>query len=83
MHSTLLGILFYYGILPFLVLMRWLRLNLRGVRKVLLPVYFALFIESMTLANQRQPVLWILILLGSLHFTEKNDLRQYRIMTTL
>lgn len=82
-HSTLLGILFYYGILPFLVLMRWLRLNLRGVRKVLLPVYFALFIESMTLANQRQPVLWILILLGSLHFTEKNDLRQYRIMTTL
>ena len=82
-HSTLLGMLFYYGILPFLLLVRWLRLNLRGVRKVLIPVYIALFVESLTLANQRQPVLWVLIVLGSLHFTQQNDLRQYRIMTTL
>lgn len=67
-HSTLIGIWFYYGLLPILLLFRWIRENLKKVRGFLLPVFFALLIESFVLANQRQPVLWMIIILGSLDF---------------
>ena len=82
-HSTLLGILFYYGILPFVFLIKWLKMNLKNASRILIPAYLALLFESFTLANQRQPVLWVIIVLGSLEYKNPNELRKYRIMTEL
>ena len=82
-HSTLLGILFYYGIFPFLFLCVWMRRNLKHMSRMLVPAYLALLIESFTLANQRQPAFWILIVLGSLAYANHRELRKYRIVTTL
>lgn len=65
-HSTLPGALFYYGIIPFALLCVWLWTTLRGTSKMLVPVFAALFMESLTLANQRQPVFWMLIVLCGL-----------------
>jgi len=70
-HSTLIGIAFYYGILPFMLLLKWIRENTRNVRGILLPVFFALLVESLILANQRQPILWMIIVLGNLEFRIK------------
>lgn len=82
-HSTFPGILFYYGIIPFLILLRWLKGNLRNVSRILIPVYVALFIESLTLAHQRQPAFWMILMLGSLEYEDPKALRKYRITTTL
>lgn len=82
-HSTLPGILFYYGIIPFIMLCVWLRKNLKSTSKVLIPAYLALLIESFTLANQRQPVVWVIIVLASLEYSSPKELRKYRIMTSL
>lgn len=66
MHSTLPGVLFYYGIIPFLLLITWLRSILKGSSPAVSPVYLSLLVESMTLANQRQPILWMIIVLCGL-----------------
>lgn len=65
-HSTFPGILFYYGAIPFLFLLRFLRDQLKGIPAMAWPVYLGLLMESLTLANQRQPAFWMIILLGSL-----------------
>lgn len=81
-HATFISILFCYGIIPFLIIVRWIWLNLKNTSKTLIPIYLALFIESFTLVHQRQPVFWMLILLGSLEFHNR-DLRTYRIRLKL
>jgi len=82
-HSTLPALLFYYGLIPLIFLGIWLRLNLKGINKILLPAYLALLFESFTLANQRQPILWVIIVLGSLEYYNANKLRNYHIMANL
>lgn len=81
-HATFISILFCYGIIPFLIVCRWIWGNIKYTSKTLIPVYLALFIESFTLVHQRQPVFWMLILLGSLEF-KSTDLRTYRIRVKL
>lgn len=70
-HSTFVAILVSYGILPFLILFKWLRNNLKNIAVPLIPVYIGLLLESFTLAHQRQPVFWILIVLAGLQFNHK------------
>ena len=82
-HSTLLGILFYYGILPFILLMSWFKNNLKNVSRMAIPVFLALLFESFTLANQRQPALWVILVLGSLEYANAQELRKYRIVVRL
>lgn len=82
-HSTFPGILFYYGIITFLILLYWIRGNLRNASRILIPVYLALLVESLTLAHQRQPAFWIIIMLGSLPYENPRALRKYRINTGL
>ena len=77
-HATFISILFCYGIIPLLIISRWIWVNLKNTSKTLIPIYLALLIESFTLVHQRQPVFWMLILLGSLEFKNR-DLRTYRI----
>lgn len=81
-HSTLPGLLFCYGLIPFFFLCRWIWDNLRATSLTLLPLYLALLVESITLAHQRQPVFWMLILLAGLPFKD-TGLRKYRFRTEL
>lgn len=65
-HSTLPGALFYYGIVPFTLLIVWLVSMMRGTASVLIPVFLSMLVESFTLANQRQPIFWMIIVLCGL-----------------
>lgn len=65
LHSTWLGILYYYGIFPTLLVLNWIKNNLKKVDLYIWPVYICIFAEAFTLINHRQPSFWVLILLGS------------------
>ena len=67
-HSSFPGMLFYYGIGPFVVLLAWVFGNFkRGWNNpYLLLIFFAYFAETFTLTNQRQPLFWMMIVLASL-----------------
>ena len=65
-HSTIIALWFYYGLIPIVLLGSWIKTKLTGIPKSLYPVFIGLLLESMMLANQRQPVLWILIILGDI-----------------
>lgn len=66
-HATLPSILFYYGIVPFLILLRWLYLKLKDSDPRILIAIVAIFAESFTLLNQRQSLFWMIIVLAGLY----------------
>ncbi|MBR2289908.1 MAG: hypothetical protein IJ867_04755 [Clostridia bacterium] len=63
-HATFPSILFYYGIIPLVVLLNWIYKNIKNEPFNVKIVYIALFIESFTLLNQRQALFWLIIVLG-------------------
>ena len=64
-HATLPSILFYYGIIPTLILLSWVYSKIKKASiKTLIPL-ISIFMESFTLLNQRQVLFWILILFVS------------------
>ena len=63
LHSTILGLLFYYGIIPFIILVVWIAKNLKHAKKMDFCVYVAIFVEMLTLINHRQAALWMLFIL--------------------
>ncbi|MBP3708097.1 MAG: hypothetical protein J6J36_05770 [Clostridia bacterium] len=63
-HSTLPSMLFYYGIIPLFIVLVWIYKNLKGLKIRDLIPYIAIFIESFTLLNQRQLLLWGIIMLA-------------------
>ncbi len=71
-HATFPSILFYYGLIPFIVLMRWIYLKLKDCDIRILFAIMALFIESFTLLNQRQSLFWIIIVLASTYYMYEN-----------
>lgn len=74
MHSTWVSLCFYYGIIPFIILVKWIIKNIRGVPVKYAPVYIAIFSEAFTLINHRQPIFWMIIMMGSiLRKDEKNN----------
>lgn len=73
LHSTWLGLLFYYGVIPFGFLISWIKGNLKNVDKYIIPVYISIFVEALTLINHRQPSFWALIVLGSFIVNKKRD----------
>ena len=66
LHSTWMGILYYYGVIPFLLFLTWIKNNIKKIDWYILPVYICIFAEAFTLINHRQPSFWVLILLGSI-----------------
>ena len=64
-HSSILAPLFYYGIIPWIILICWYISKIKGMNVELLCVYIALALESLLLVNTRQPLFWILILLAA------------------
>ncbi len=74
LHSSVLGLLFYYGIIPFIILIIWVVKNLRNAKKMDFCVYIAILVEMFTLINHRQASLWILFILPSIFIVmEKNN----------
>lgn len=65
-HSTFPAILFYYGIIPLLILSKWVWLKLKGADIRIVIAVIAIIIESMTLANYRQSLFWLLIVIAGL-----------------
>ena len=63
-HSTILSILFCYGIVPTFLFLYWIWSNVRKTSIYFFPVFAALLIESITLLNQRQPLFWLLFMLA-------------------
>lgn len=62
-HSTWLGILFCYGAVPFVLLCTWTWINAKRKRdSVSVCVEIATIVESLLLANQRQPLFWLLLM---------------------
>lgn len=72
-HSTIIALWFYYGLVPIALLFIWIRDKLNGLPRALYPIYLGLLFESMILANQRQPILWMLIVLGSLSYNRNSS----------
>lgn len=67
LHSTLLGLWFCYGLIPFILILYWIFLNTKNVRyPVWAGIYGALLAESFFLVNYRQPQFWLVFLLGSM-----------------
>ncbi|WP_131814045.1 hypothetical protein [Trichococcus ilyis] len=62
-HSTALSILFYYGIVPTLLFLIWCFKNIRSLTVSNVAVIVSLFIESLTLLNQRQPLFWMIFVI--------------------
>lgn len=73
LHSTIISLLFCYGIIPFMILLSWIFKNIRYSKKLDFCIYIAIFIEMLTLVNHRQSSLWILFILPSVLEKIKED----------
>lgn len=62
-HSTWIAVWFYYGVLGIFLVGWWIWMNVKHARGLTAAVLLAMLLESMTLANQRQPFLWMLVVL--------------------
>lgn len=62
-HSTVLSILFCYGIIPTSLFLLWVWKNIKK-GACFIPVFLALAVESLVLLNQRQPLFWLIFLLS-------------------
>lgn len=63
-HSTVLSILFCYGILPTTIFIYWCYKNIEKTSLYFWPTFASIIVESVTLLNQRQPTFWLLFLLA-------------------
>ena len=66
MHSTWISLFYYYGLIPFIILLKWIYSNIKGISRKYIPVYIAIFVEAFTLINHRQPSFWMIIMIGTL-----------------
>jgi hypothetical protein len=62
-HSSLIALLFYYGIIPLAFLLKWLYDVTKKLDWSIKIALLAVLVESFTLINYRQPLLWILVIL--------------------
>ena len=76
-HSTIIALWFYYGLVPITLLFIWIRNKLNGLPRDLYPIFFGLLFESLILANQRQPILWMLLVLGDMSALKKDPHKVY------
>jgi hypothetical protein len=65
MHSTWISLCYYYGVLPFCILIAWIYSNVRHIKLEVVPIYCAIFLEAFTLVNHRQASFWMIILLAN------------------
>lgn len=71
-HATLPSIWFYYGLIPFIIILLWIAGKFSKTNKdLILIVYVPLIFESFFLLNSRQALFWILIAIGP--YLKKDD----------
>ncbi|MFJ8064767.1 hypothetical protein ACIQYS_09055 [Psychrobacillus sp. NPDC096426] len=70
-HSTLLSVLFYYGIIPFILLILWFIKNIGRVTFFTVLIFIPLLLESFTLLNQRQPLFWMVFVLTYIYIQKR------------
>lgn len=61
-HATFPSLLFYYGLFPFIMLVKWIYYKLKYNKLISISLVIPLFVESFTLLNQRQVLFWVIIL---------------------
>ena len=64
-HATMIAICFYYGIIPFIMWIGWIRDNVIRISNVYYCVVIASIVEACTLANHRQPFFWMIFVLSA------------------
>ena len=57
-HATFPSILFYYGVIPFIILLIWFKDKIVPSNLTMIVPIAALLLESFTLLNQRQLLFW-------------------------
>lgn len=72
-HSTIFSVWFSYGLIPFILISLWVYKNLKKVNFLYWPVYAALFVESMTVINYRQPFFWMILIYAGMRRQEDDD----------
>ena len=65
-HGTMIALCYYYGIIPYLFLMKWGKRSVIGIPPAAIGAFAAVIMEACTLANHRQPFFWMIFVLGSL-----------------
>ena len=73
MHSTWISLCYYYGIIPFCILIAWIYSNVRHIKLEAVPIYCAIFLEAFTLVNHRQASFWMIILLANVCCLDDSD----------
>ena len=73
MHSTWISLCYYYGIIPFCILIAWIYSNVRHIKLEVVPIYCAIFLEAFTLVNHRQASFWMIILLANVCCLDDSD----------
>lgn len=77
-HSTLIGLFYYYGVIPFILFIIWVIQSLKKMPVEVYGCFIALFIETVTLTNHRQPFFWMAIVMGSflsIEYSKKHDIK--------
>ena len=69
LHSSILGPAFCYGIVPFLILCTWVFKTIGHSRYLF--IYVAMFAEALFVVNTRQPMYWMLMLMGTITLKPK------------
>lgn len=64
-HSTFIAMAYYYGLIPFIFLVRWIYKNLSKSIIYLNYIYIPIIFIAFSIANQRQPFFWMLIAFGA------------------
>ena len=70
-HSSLLSVLFCYGIIPTILLLLWVKQQLAQAEHWMFAAILALFAESFFLVNYRQPLFWLVIMFGRIHMQNR------------
>ena len=71
-HSSILGPLFYYGILPCSIWYYWIYKKIKNSKSEIMIAGIVLLIESVTLVNTRQPFFWMVLVLAGYKLSKKN-----------
>ena len=72
-HSSIIALWYYYGIVPYIFFVKWLKDNLKGTPVIYWGVFIATILEAFTLINHRQPFFWMLFVLGCILVRRKQE----------
>lgn len=70
-HCSFLNIWFSYGVIPTVLLLKWLWEKMRKISAVEWIIAGSLIVESFLLVNYRQPFFWMILLYG--YIRQKNQ----------